>query len=189
MSENAPRNHEAHKPNHEKIEVSKSHEIHHKNQESEAALSPEKARENLETIRHEVAKKATSKEDITIGTPENEKIDSSQPLIDKELKGVMLSRTISRIQKQLKPVERTFSKVIHNKPIDKISSVSEKTIARPYGFLGGAIFAFIGSVFSTFISKQFGLSYNLILFLMLFILGYIVTSFFEGLVRLFQRAK
>ena len=48
MSENAPRNHEAHKPNHEKIEVSKSYEIHHKNQESEAALSPENARENLE---------------------------------------------------------------------------------------------------------------------------------------------
>lgn len=189
MSEHAPRSHEAHKPHVEKNEIPKNHEVKTNKSETETAISPEKAKENLESLRHEVAEKAISKEDVVIGSSEKESANTSQPLIDKELKGVMLTRTIARVQKHLKPAERTFSKVIHNKPVDKISSVGEKTVARPYGILGGALLAFLGSVFSTFISKQFGLNYNLFLFVLLFGAGYIIATLLEGVVRLIQKTK
>ena len=188
MSEQAPKTHESHVPKHEHVEARKTHERHIKSPEV-APISAEAAQEKLENIRHEVAEKAISKEATHIGEAEKDQSKTAQPLINKELKSVMLSRTLSRVQKQLKPVERTFIKVIHNKPIDKISSVSEKTVARPYGILGGALFAFVGSIFSTYLSKQFGLNYNLLLFVMLFTAGYIVTTLLEGAVRLVLRSK
>lgn len=189
MSEHAPRNHESTEPSKEHVEVRRSPEHKGKSPESSNSLTAEQARENLESIRHDVAEKAISKEDVVIDKSEKSKSDTSQPLINKELKGVMLSRTLSRIQKQLKPAERTFSKVIHSKPVDKISAASEKTVARPYGILGGALLAFLGSVFSTYLSKQFGINYNLLLFVMLFAAGYVIATILEGLARLVIRTK
>lgn len=189
MSEQAPRSHETQKSSHETIDIPRNHEKHPKSSEIEPSLSAEKARENLESIRHEVAEKATSKEDVVVDTSEKDTFKASQPLINKELKDAMLVRTLSRIQKQLKPTERTFSKIVHNKPIDKVSTIGEKTIARPYGILGGALLAFLGSIFSTFLSKQFGLNYNLILFTLLFATGYILAICIEGIIRLAVRSK
>lgn len=189
MSEQAPKNHESSEGNKEHIEVRRSPEHKAKSPESASSQTAEQAREKLESIRRDVSEKAISKEDVVIDKSEKGSSDTAQPLINKELKGVMLSRTLSRIQKQLKPAERTFSKVIHSKPVDKISSVSEKTVARPYGILGGALFAFLGSVFSAFLSKQFGLNYNLLLFVMLFAAGYIIATVLEGLARLVIRTK
>lgn len=189
MSEHAPRNHESSEHKSERVEVRRSPEHKAKTPETDKSLTAEQARENLESIRHDVAEKAISKEDVVIDKSEKSTSDTAQPLINKELKSVMLTRTLSRIQKQLKPAERTFSKVIHSKPVDKISSVSEKTVARPYGILGGALLAFLGSIFSTYLSKQFGINYNLLLFVMLFATGYVLATILEGLARLVIRAK
>lgn len=189
MSEHAPKNHETKTPSHEHSTVHKSPERIAKSPETTTELTAEQAKDRLETIRHDVAEKAISKDEVIIDQSDKGESNTSQPLINRELKSVMLSRTLARVQKQLRPAERTFSKVIHAKPIDKMSNVSEKTVARPYGILGGAIVAFIGSLFSTYLSRQFGLEYNLVLFLMLFTAGYIVTTLLEGIARLVFRSK
>lgn len=189
MSENAPKSHNSEKLVHEQHEVHReTREQQRQNHESGTAETAETAKEKLETLRHEVAEKAVSKDEFVVDQ-EKDRSNTSQPLINKELKGVMLTRTLARIQKQLSPSQRTFSKVIHSKPVDTISSVGEKTVARPYGILGGASLALLGSIFSTFLSKQFGLNYNLVLFILLFVVGYVVTTCVEGLLRLLNKAK
>jgi hypothetical protein len=188
MSEHAPKSHESDHTNHEQIEIRHPRSESEPRSREQDIHSPEKAAESLEALRHEVAEKAVSKENVVVDHEKGHK-QTPQPMINKELKSVMLTRTLARIQKQLSPSQRTFSKVVHSKPVDRISTVGEKTVARPYGILGGSLLALLGSVFSTFLSKQFGLNYNLLLFVVLFVIGYILATCTEGLIRVLHKAK
>jgi len=189
MSEQMPRNHEAQKPSHEVQHVPKNHEIHRKNHEAEQAVSAEKKAETLSVLREEVEKKSIDSEHVPIGQSESKKEATPQRLINTELKDLMFVRTLSRIQKQLSPTQRTLSKVVHAKPVDKISSIGEKTIARPYGILGGSALALLGSLFSTYLSKHFGMKYNLVVFILLFTIGYCLTTILELIFKGLSRSR
>lgn len=52
-------------------------------------------------------------------------------------------QTMQTIQREMSAPERTFSKVIHNKAVEKVSDVVGGTIARPDALLSGAICAFL----------------------------------------------
>lgn len=51
--------------------------------------------------------------------------------------------TMQTIQRDMSAPERAFSKVIHNKAIEKVSDVAGTTIARPNAILSGAVCAFL----------------------------------------------
>jgi hypothetical protein len=52
-------------------------------------------------------------------------------------------QTLSDIQSQMSGPSRSFSKIIHNKTVEKVSDVVGSTIARPNAVLAGAICAFV----------------------------------------------
>jgi hypothetical protein len=51
--------------------------------------------------------------------------------------------TMQTIQREMSAPERTFSKVIHNKAVEKVSDVAGNTVARPNALLSGAVCAFL----------------------------------------------
>jgi flagellar biosynthesis GTPase FlhF len=190
MSEHAPKSAESHKKSPENHEtIHQVPEKLHKSHETTHEVSAEQTNETLKAIRHEVAYKAKSSKEYTIDKSENETKKVSQPLINKELKEVMLKRTLSRVQKKLPPSQRALSKVVHNNSVEAVSAIGEKTIARPIGIFGGGLFALLGSLFSTYLSKTFGMKYNLLVFAILFVFGYMVASLLEVLFAIAKKSK
>ena len=161
---------------HEHIELAKHHE--------KVAESPsEKQPKTLEEIRQDVEKSSLSSEQLKKEELKELEQESSQAFVQKELKNITLKKTISKIQTQLPASERAFSKVVHSPVIDKLSNVGEKTIARPIGILGGGALALLGSLFSTYFSRRFGMSYNLLMFAIVFLVGYVSATILELLYK------
>ena len=144
---------------------------------------------SLDEIRREVEANAFSSELLKKDEIKDFEREVSQIQVQKELKGITLKKTIAGIQKQLPATDRTFSKVIHNPVIDKISAVSERTIARPIGILGGGALALLGSLMSTYFSRKFGMSYNIFMFVIFFATGYILATLLELLYRATSKSR
>lgn len=144
--------------------------------------------ENISSARNEVKKEAKSAGDVKLdhGSEQNHAVTAP---ISRELKSMMRSRTLTRIQKELPAPQRTLSKIIHTKPVEVVSAIGEKTIARPVGLLGGGLFAFAGSVITFYTAKHYGFRYNLLLFFLLFVGGYMAASIVEGLARLVKKIR
>jgi len=139
-------NHEQHSGNHEVDNKTKEllEEMTEKGRES-AEEHAEKVADSLEDIRAEALDKSETAEDLA-AVHEAETEEPEAPLlVNADLKNIKYKRTLQSVRKDLKPTERVMSKVIHNPAVDAVSEVAGKTIARPSGFLAGAIFAFIGS--------------------------------------------
>lgn len=65
-------------------------------------------------------------------------------------------RTMTHIQSEMSAPSRAFSKVIHNKAVEKTSELAETTIARPNAILAGAICAFVFTLATYLIAKYYG---------------------------------
>lgn len=175
--ESAPKNVEAspehHRPAHNKVERKQT--AHEK-------------QENISSARDEVKKEAQSAGDIKLDHGSEQNHSATAP-ISRELKNMMRTRTLTRIQKELPAPQRALSKIVHAKPVEVASAIGEKTIARPIGLLGGGLFAFVGSVITFYTAKHYGFRYNLLLFFLLFVAGYAVASALELLVRIAKKAR
>jgi hypothetical protein len=145
--------------------------------------------ENISSARNEVKKEAQSAGDIKLDHGSEQNHTAATAPISRELKGMMRARTLTRIQKELPAPQRVLSKIVHAKPVEVISAVGEKTIARPIGLLGGGLFAFAGSVITLYTAKHYGFRYNLLLFFLLFVAGYAIASALELLVRIAKKAR
>lgn len=187
MSERAPHGPEGlhHVEHAEKHEHQEHHRKHHET--AEAAPHGDN-KEKLETIRHQVEQEALTGKDVKVDT-NSEHSAPSQQLITKELRYDMLQRTLTRVRKKLPAPSRQFSKFVHAKPVETISSVGEKTIARPVGIFGGGLAALIGSGFVLYMSREYGFKYNYLLFVLLFIGGYLLSTVIEFIMLASHRAK
>lgn len=186
MSERAPQGPERlHTPN--KVEHEYKPEVAANHEPKSAEKAPEK---QLETARHEVAQEAISGKDVIIDTSSEQSSPStSQTLIDQDLRRNMLDRTLVRVRKKLPAPSRQLSKFVHTKPVEAISSVGEKTVARPVGILGGGIAALVGSGFTLYMARHYGYRYNFLLFILVFVAGYIVATAVEVLVKVLHRTR
>ena len=63
---------------------------------------------------------------------------------------------MSQARAEMSAPERTFSAVIHNPVVDKVSNTVANTIARPDAILSGAVFAFVLTLSIYLIAKQSG---------------------------------
>jgi hypothetical protein len=151
--------------------------------------SAHEKQEQIKSIRQEVGKEARGAGDMKLDHNSERSSAAHTAPVNRELKAMMRDRTLKRVQKELNAPQRTLSKVVHAKPVEIVSAAGEKTIARPFGLLGGGLFAFIGSLVTFYTAKHYGFRYNLLLFFMLFVLGYLVATLFEILVRTVQRAR
>lgn len=188
MSEKAPQSPEhvpqpitpEHGSSAEKRAEKASHEPEHNTTDKLESLS--KARE---AVQHE----ALSGKDVAIENRSENRSSSVQPIINHELKQHMFERTLVQVRKRLPLPKRQFSKLVHSKPVEMISAAGEKTVARPAGLLGGSLLALIGSSLVLYFARQSGYRYNYLLFIVLFVAGYLVTTVLEILGSLFKRQK
>ena len=64
--------------------------------------------------------------------------------------------TIKVVQSELPPVQRGFSKLIHNPVVEKTSEAVGSTVARPNAILAGAMVAFFAVLAVYLIAKHYG---------------------------------
>jgi preprotein translocase subunit SecF len=172
IHEAAPRP-EHHKPDHEKI-------AHAEKQQSAVLKEMEKLSEEL----------AHSAEDMQLKAQGENKPQQSHTFgVHKELKLENYKRILSSVQSRLKGPEKTFSKAIHNKQVDAISSAGAKTVARPVGILVGGAAAFIGSLVVLMFARRYGFTYNFFMFGLLFVGGYLVGTLAEALANTSKRIR
>ena len=101
-------------------------------------LSRRDHEEKLATLQEE-ANEAATPEPIEVATPLGKR---RSQFISKQQRDASFSKQMSVVQAELSPVEKTFSKVIHNKTIETISDWSAASIARPNALLSASIVAF-----------------------------------------------
>ncbi|HET9412228.1 MAG TPA: hypothetical protein VFO38_05290 [Candidatus Saccharimonadales bacterium] len=89
--------------------------------------------------------------------------------------------TMTTIQKEMSAPARAFSKVIHNKTVEKVSDLAGSTVARPNSILSGSIFAFI-LVLAVYVhAKNIGYSLSGFETIGAFILGWIIGILYDAL--------
>lgn len=96
---------------------------------AERNLSAEKKKESALEREKETIEKADKK-------PPKSKPAAS---FTKREKAATYRKQIKTVQAQLPRASRTFSKVVHNPAIEKVSDAAGKTIMRPSALLGGAV--------------------------------------------------
>lgn len=137
--------------------------------------SPEKPVENLDEVRREALEKATSieqeqKREERTASPAERRTGP----ISKHEREASYKATMGEIQTHMSPASRTFSKIIHNKTVEKVSEVTGNTIARPNAMLSGAIGAFILTLGVYLVAKNIGFELSGFESIGAFILGWIL---------------
>lgn len=110
-------------------------------------------------------------------------------LVNKQLKDTAYNRALTRVQKRLSAPSRVFSKAVHSKALDRPSEAIGKTVARPSGMLGGAIFALIGTSLLLWITRRYGYEYNYLAVILLFVGGMAVGLGAEAVLKTFRRSR
>lgn len=88
-------------------------------------------------------------------------------------------QTMQTIQREMPAPSRTFSKVIHNKAIEKVSDVAGSTIARPNALLSGAVCAFLLVLALYAHARYFGYALSGFESIGAFILGWVIGLVFD----------
>ncbi|MCL2037827.1 hypothetical protein FWG95_02380 [Candidatus Saccharibacteria bacterium] len=83
-------------------------------------------------------------------------------------------KTLQTIQKDMNPVERTFSKIIHNPVVEKTSEVVGNTVARPAQLLAGALAALILTAVVYIIAKHYGYLLSGFEWIATFLIGWVI---------------
>lgn len=116
--------------------------------------SPERENSSEQEARLEAMERAKEKEparqEQTPLSPAERRIPS------KERRDEVFNTTMKEVRSQMSAPSRIFSKVIHNKIVEKTSEVVGGTVARPNALLSGAIFAFLLTLGVYIIAKNFG---------------------------------
>lgn len=179
MSEKYPVNHER------SGELASEHEAQHEVARHAAETAKEtrhEQAEQIEQIRHEAQEKARPRSETPIEKQEKTaEVNTIQ--INRSVKEAARRRIMKRVRKNLRADERIFSKFTHSPTVDAVSRAAEKTVARPSGLLGGSLCAFLGSTAYLWIARHYGYDYNYLLFVLLFIGGFVFGTILELVVR------
>jgi len=148
----------------EKQELSPERIEAQKNIESALEKNAEKSKiENGEQA-VENAKIEALKEAISVEKGSAEKKKKETPaaaprrhgVVSKKEATVSYKKHMKKLQEELPPVQRGFSKLIHNPAVEKTSEVVGSTVARPNAILAGAVVAFFAVLIVYLTAKHFG---------------------------------
>lgn len=168
-----------------------SHEVNSEALRSKHEREPTKAEkehgseQQLEAIRKTVEKQAPFAHELP--QKENEHTNQHPAVVNKHIKDMAFSRSMTRTRKKLSPPSRAFSKIIHTSVVDKSSEFVGKTVARPSSMLAGAFVAFVGTSALLWVTRYYGYTYNYLLVILLFVGGAIAGVAGEGLWRLLRK--
>lgn len=163
--------------------IARHHEHQAKSAEKRQKQDIDKIIDKIETI-------SSSKQEVKIASSSegHKDKDSNKHFVGKELKTNSLKQTLRKVRKDLKPYQRPFSRIVHNKTVEKISETSAKTVARPSGLLIGGLSAFMMSLIVLAFCKYYGYEYNYLIGLLSFPVGFFIGIVGEGVVKTLKRS-
>lgn len=158
----------------------------------EIERNAEKSMENLED-RKEQARAETLK---AIANLEKDSEKKEKPIkietinnISKKQKNDSFNLTMKRVQSEMPTTQRLFSKIIHNKTVEKTSEVIGNTVARPNSILSGSISAFLVTLLTYYVAKTIGYRLSGSETMVAFIAGWILGLIFDYLKLMFMGNK
>lgn len=123
---------------------------------------------------------------VSVESGSNEKTKKSEPStakrrgsISKKQKEASFKRQMKEIQAKEPPINRAFSKVIHNKVVEKTSDVVGSTVARPNAILAGAFTAFLLTLIVYVTAKVIGYELSGFETIAAFIVGWVVGILYD----------
>lgn len=151
--------------------------------ENGAELGVENAEKSAEKAKVEALETAIS---VEAGSAEKaRKEPSSSPAkkrrgaISKKEKEASFKKHMKQVQSEMSAPERTFSKFIHSKPIERSSEVVGSTIARPNAILAGAVTAFILVLGVYLVSKTLGYTLSGFETIAAFLVGWLIGILYD----------
>lgn len=113
--------------------------------------------EKLDDAKNEALELASSSEKVAEKKSEKaEETPEKRKKISKKDKEAAVEKTLKTIQSEMSAPARNFSKLIHAKPVEAVSEVAGKTIARPNALLFGGLSACILVLGTYLVAKHFG---------------------------------
>lgn len=88
-------------------------------------------------------------------------------------------KTMHRVQSDMSPAEKTFSKIIHSPTVEKVSDAVGSTIARPNAILSGSVGALIVTGGLYFTARYFGFSLSGSETILAFVIGWSIGLVFD----------
>lgn len=141
-------------------------------------LDAEPTTHEQETV-HEALKQAAKKE---VKAAQGKSPEKQKPtMLSKAEKTANFNATMDEAREQMSAPSRTFSKVIHNKAVEKTSEAVGDTLARPNALLYGAIFAFALTLGMYIIAKNMGYPLSGFETIAAFIFGWVIGITFDFL--------
>lgn len=141
------------------------HEHHETQAEHDARATAEKEAKSAEEYRpHE----HEAKQDAPVFTGEHSRDKS-------------FDETMASVERDLSGPERVFSKIIHNKTVEKASDVVGSTVARPNAILAGSICAFVLVLIVYMTARYYGFALQGSETIAAFIVGWIIGIVFDFL--------
>lgn len=141
----------------------------------------EKGHENTEDLKKEALEKALSREKREKHAEASPAERRAQGPISKYEKEASFNATMKEVRGQMSAPSRTFSKMIHNKTVEKISDGVGSTIARPNAILSGAVFAFALTLAVYLVAKNLGYPLSGFETIAAFILGWALGIIYDFL--------
>jgi len=128
------------------------------NLEKNAEKSIENGEKQAEKAKVEALEQAIS---VERGSAEKKRKEPSTPAskrrrVSKKERDASFQRQMSAVRSEMSAPERTFSKFIHAKPVERTSEVVGATIARPNAVLAGSVVAFISVLGVYLLAKHYG---------------------------------
>lgn len=178
MSQHEKNNYSSHETN--SAELGREGEQHRERIRENLEKSIEKDNKgDLEKARKEVLEQTTIEKASATNERHTSPAERRNTPISKKERDASFNRTMSEIRSHMPPVKRAFSKIIHNKAIEKTSEAIGSTIARPNAILSGAVLAFVFTLGIYLIAKQLGYRLSGFETIGSFILGWIVGLIYD----------
>ena len=131
--------------------------------------------EKLDNARHEALEQAEASQAAETEKPA---APETPRQITKDDRTASYQKTMKKMQSELSPASRTFSKVIHNPAVEKASEAIGSTVARPNLIIAGALGA-IASVIVYFVARHYGYVLSGSETIILFGCGWVIGAIIE----------
>jgi hypothetical protein len=100
-----------------------------------------------------------------------------------------LQKGFSRLRRQLSPRERLLSRFWHQPLVEGLSGALIQTIARPLSLATGAGAAWLGSLYLLWNARQHGSTYDYLMVLVVFLVGFTLGLLVELILTLLGRTE
>ncbi len=148
-----------------------------RNLETAAEHAGEQNTEKLQETAEKLADTEKKKGEKKVSPAEKRK-DSPLPNT-KAGKKAAFNATMKDARAQMSAPSRTFSKIIHNRPVEKTSEVIGATVARPNALLAGSVAAFILTLAVYLVARYYGYPLTGSESIAAFIIGWLLGILFD----------